>query len=148
MRTRIVPVDTYAPAKWLDGMVAAQTITVLVVDDEQMVQQLIKFKLRSLGYDVVLASNGEEALVRVHERLPDIILLDVLMPVMDGFETLTRLKQNPETANIPVIVLTGQSVEGVVVQGLELGADDYITKPFSPIELAARVKTILARSRR
>ena len=129
-------------------MVATQTITVLVVDDEPIVQQLIKFKLRSLGYEVMLASNGEEALGFVQERHPDVILLDVLMPVMGGFEALTRLKSNPETAGIPVIVLTGQSVENVVVEGLELGADDYVTKPFSPVELAARVKTVLMRSRK
>ena len=129
-------------------MVATQTITVLVVDDEQIVQQLIKFKLRSLGYEVILASNGEEALARTAERRPDIILLDVLMPVMGGFETLTRLKNDPQTADIPVILLTGQSVEGAVVEGLELGADDYVTKPFSPNELAARLKAVLMRARK
>jgi two-component system phosphate regulon response regulator PhoB len=78
--------------------------------------------------------------------VPDIIVMDVMMPVMSGFETLAQLKSNPATAAIPVIMLTGHSVEGAVVEGLELGADDYIAKPFSPSELAARVKSVLLRS--
>jgi DNA-binding response OmpR family regulator len=123
-----------------------QKTKVLVVDDEQLIQQLISFKLRSVGYDVVLASNGEEALALADEHLPDIIVMDVMMPVMSGFETLAQLKNNPATAAIPVIMLTGHSVEGAVVEGLELGADDYIAKPFSPSELAARVKSVLLRS--
>ena len=123
-----------------------QKTKVLVVDDEQLIQQLISFKLRSIGYDVVLASNGEEAISLAHAQLPDLIVMDVLMPVMSGFETLAQLKNDPGTSAIPVIMLTGQSVEGAVVEGLELGADDYIVKPFSPSELVARVKSVLLRS--
>lgn len=127
-------------------MEAGQKTKVLVADDEQLIQQLISFKLRSIGYDIVLASNGEEAMTLAEEHVPDIIVMDVMMPVMNGFEALAQLKSNPLTSAIPVIMLTGNSVEGAVVEGLELGADDYIAKPFSPSELAARVKSVLLRS--
>ncbi|HZV12190.1 MAG TPA: response regulator [Candidatus Kapabacteria bacterium] len=128
------------------SMDTGQKAKILVVDDEQLIQQLISFKLRSAGHNILLASNGEEAIALAEEQLPDLIIMDVTMPVLSGVETLARLKSDPRTVAIPVIMLTGYSAEKSIAEGLELGAEDYITKPFSPSELAARVEIILQRS--
>ena len=119
--------------------------TILVAEDQQHVRSLIEYKLRNSGFTVVSAEDGKAALQKAVEIIPDLILLDVMMPLMTGFEVLGALKKNEKTRGIPILMVTAQSKEDEVLKGLELGADDYITKPFSPNELAARVKTVLMR---
>ncbi len=120
--------------------------TILVAEDQQHIRSLIEYKLRNAGYTVVGVEDGVAALQQAQILKPQLILLDVMMPLMTGFEVLAALKQNDETKTIPVLLVTAQSKEEEVLKGLELGADDYITKPFSPNELAARVKTVLLRA--
>jgi len=119
--------------------------TILVAEDQQHVRSLIEYKLRNSGFVVVAVEDGNAALQQAEEIIPDLVLLDVMMPLMTGFEVLSALKKNQKTKDIPILMLTAQSKEDEVLKGLELGADDYITKPFSPNELAARVKTVLLR---
>lgn len=116
---------------------------ILIVDDEPRVIGFIRMNLELEGYQVIEAHNGLEALDAVRTKLPDAILLDVMMPNLDGFETLRMLR---EFSNIPVIMLTAKGEENDRVYGLELGADDYVTKPFSPRELSSRVKAVLRRA--
>jgi two-component system KDP operon response regulator KdpE len=116
---------------------------VLVVDDEPRMIQFIRMNLELEGYQVSEAGNGLEALDKVRTSLPDLVLLDVMMPELDGFETLEMLR---EVSTVPVIILTVRSDEEDKVRGLELGADDYVTKPFSARELASRVKAVLRRT--
>jgi DNA-binding response OmpR family regulator len=118
---------------------------ILVAEDQVHIRSLIEFKLKSSGYTVKCVDDGKAALETAQELIPDLILLDVMMPLMTGFEVLAALKSNDKTRNIPILMVTAQSKEDEVLKGLELGADDYITKPFSPNELAARVKNILLR---
>jgi len=122
--------------------------TILVAEDQPHIRALIQYKLRNSGYQVVAVEDGEAALRQAHEIKPDLILLDVMMPLMTGFEVLAALKQTDDTKNIPVLLVTAQSSEVEVLKGLEMGADDYVTKPFSPNELAARVKTVLMRKKK
>ncbi len=117
--------------------------TILLAEDEPQTAQLIEFKLKQAGFEVVHAVDGEQALAFVTTTLPVLIILDGLMPVMDGFEVLRRLKENPRLKHIPVLMLTARSRDKDVVSGLELGAADYMIKPFSPAELLARVRKIL-----
>jgi DNA-binding response OmpR family regulator len=117
--------------------------TALVVDDEQRIAEAVAMNLELEGFLVLTASSGEEALQKVTEELPDVIILDVMMPEMDGFETLKRIR---EVATTPVIMLTVRGDEGDRVRGLDLGADDYMTKPFSPKELVSRVRAVLRRT--
>jgi two-component system KDP operon response regulator KdpE len=116
---------------------------VLVVDDEPRMIQFIRMNLELEGYRVTQAANGLEALHKVRDELPDLVILDVMMPELDGFETLRMLR---EVSSVPVIMLTVKADEDDKVKGLELGADDYVTKPFSPRELASRVKAALRRA--
>jgi signal transduction histidine kinase len=116
---------------------------VLVVDDDEQNRTLLSEKLLLDGYDVERASNGVEALAKVATTAPDLILLDVMMPVMDGYEALRRLKSNEATRYIPVIILTGRGEIDDKVQGLEAGAEDYINKPYSLAEVSARVRSLL-----
>jgi two-component system KDP operon response regulator KdpE len=116
---------------------------ILIVDDETRMRRFMQMNLDLEGYRVIEASNGLEALDRVREDLPDLILLDVMMPELDGFETLRIIR---ETSTVPVIMLTVRDDESDKVKGLELGADDYVTKPFSPRELASRIKAVLRRT--
>jgi two-component system KDP operon response regulator KdpE len=116
---------------------------ILVVDDEPRMIQFIRMNLELEGYRVTQAANGLEALAKVRDELPDWVLLDVMMPELDGFETLRLLR---EVTSVPVIMLTVKADEDDKVKGLELGADDYITKPFSPRELSSRVKAVLRRT--
>jgi len=118
---------------------------ILVAEDQQHVRSLIEYKLKNDGYTVTCVEDGRMALEKAAEILPDLILLDVMMPLMTGFEVLGALKSNEKTRNIPILMVTAQSKKEEVLKGLELGADDYITKPFSPHELAARMKNILLR---
>jgi DNA-binding response OmpR family regulator len=116
---------------------------ILVVDDEPRMRRFMHMNLDLEGYRVIEAENGLEAVNRVRDDLPDLVLLDVMMPEMDGFEALRFIR---ETSNIPVIMLTVKGEEDDRVRGLELGADDYVTKPFSPRELASRIKAVLRRA--
>ena len=119
---------------------------VLVVDDEEDIAELISFNLRGAGFEVVTAANGAEALIRAAETHPDIILLDVMLPEMDGFAVCEMLRRSPENARTPVIFVTSWSSEDARVLGLEFGAADYVVKPFSPRELVLRVHAVLNRT--
>jgi two-component system KDP operon response regulator KdpE len=116
---------------------------ILIADDEARMRRFMKMNLDLEGYRVIEASNGLETIDRVREDLPDLVLLDVMMPELDGFEALRLIR---ETSNVPVIMLTVRDDEADKVKGLELGADDYVTKPFSPRELASRIKAVLRRT--
>ncbi|MFT4687965.1 MAG: response regulator transcription factor [Verrucomicrobiia bacterium] len=118
---------------------------ILVAEDEPQTAQLIEFKLKQQGYQVNVVSNGEQAMKMLAIHEPALILLDGMMPVMDGFEALRRIKESKEYRQIPVIMLTAKSREKDVVTGLDLGATDYIIKPFSPAELVARIKKVLGK---
>jgi len=120
---------------------------VLVVEDEQDVAELLRYNLTKEGYDVTLVGNGADALKRARETKPDLILLDIMVPQLNGWEVCRRLKQDAETRAIPVIMVTGRVEEGDKVLGFEMGADDYVTKPFSPRELLARVRAVTRRGR-
>jgi two-component system KDP operon response regulator KdpE len=116
---------------------------ILVVDDEPRMIQFIRMNLELEGYRVIQANTGLEALDKVRDELPDLVILDVMMPDLDGFETLRILR---ETSGVPVIMLTVKAEEDDIVRGLRLGADDYVTKPFSPRELSSRVEALLRRA--
>ena len=118
---------------------------ILVVDDEPEAVELLEFNLKQAGYVVSTAGDGAEALKRARTQTPDMIVLDVMLPEMDGFEICKSLRLDSSTAKIPIIMLTAKAAEIDRVLGLELGADDYLTKPFSPRELLLRIKKILAR---
>jgi two-component system, OmpR family, alkaline phosphatase synthesis response regulator PhoP len=120
---------------------------VLVVEDERDVAELIRYNLSRQGYDVVVAGSGAEALRQAREGRPDVVLLDIMVPQLNGWEVCRRLRQDPETRDIAVIMVTGRVEEGDKVLGFELGADDYVTKPFSPRELIARVRAVARRQR-
>ncbi len=117
--------------------------TVLVVDDESRMVEFIAMNLELEGFRVVRAANGSEALEKASREHPDLVVLDIMMPEMDGFETLAGLR---ETSSVPVIFLTAKSEEADRIRGLDLGADDYITKPFSPRELVSRIRAVLRRT--
>jgi two-component system alkaline phosphatase synthesis response regulator PhoP len=121
--------------------------TVLVVDDEEDILELVEYNLDKEGYRVITAATGEEALQVSRDDLPDIILLDLMLPGIDGLEVCRILKADVTTLKIPIIMLTAKGTEADVIVGLEMGADDYITKPFSPRILTARVKAVLRRKR-
>jgi two-component system KDP operon response regulator KdpE len=116
---------------------------ILVVDDESRMIRFVRMNLELEGFQVAGASNGMEALEKVRDELPELVVLDVMMPEMDGFETLERLR---EISTVPVIMLTVKGDEEDRIRGLELGADDYVTKPFSPRELASRIRAVLRRA--
>jgi diguanylate cyclase (GGDEF)-like protein len=120
---------------------------ILVVDDDPDIARFVEVNLRSAGYDVAVAGDGEEALERATELRPDLVLLDVMMPRIDGFEVAQRLRRSPSTANASIIMLTAKALSADKVTGLQAGADDYIIKPFDPIELLARVKGTLRRAK-
>jgi diguanylate cyclase (GGDEF)-like protein len=121
--------------------------TILVVDDDPDIARFVEVNLRSAGYDVSVASDGEQALERAAALRPDLVLLDVMMPRIDGFEVAQRLRRNPQTASTSIIMLTAKALSTDKVLGLTAGADDYIIKPFDPIELLARVKGTLRRAK-
>ncbi|HEY4668056.1 MAG TPA: response regulator transcription factor [Anaerolineales bacterium] len=116
---------------------------VLVVDDEPRLIHFIRLNLEHDGFEVIEATAGDQALASLRDRLPDLILLDVMMPELDGFETLQLIR---EISTVPVIMLTAKGEEEDRIRGLELGADDYISKPFSPREMVSRVKAVLRRT--
>jgi two-component system phosphate regulon response regulator PhoB len=120
---------------------------VLVVEDEDALATLLKYNLDKEGHQVGVASDGEEALVMIDERQPDLVVLDWMLPKVSGIEVCRRLRQKSETRNLPIIMLTARGEESDRVRGLDTGADDYIVKPFSMSELAARVRAVLRRIR-
>ncbi len=120
---------------------------ILLVDDEHDILDLIEYNLIKQGYSVTKADSGSSALAFAREHHPDLILLDIMMPGMDGYEVCSHLKQDPSLKNIPVIFLTARSDETSEVRGLDLGGDDYVTKPISISKLLSRIKALLRRSR-
>ena len=120
---------------------------ILVMEDEDALATLLQYNLEKEGYDVVVAADGEEGLVQIDERQPDLVLLDWMLPKVSGIEVCRRIRGRPETRNLPVIMLTARGEESDRVRGLDTGADDYLTKPFSMTELTARIRAVLRRIR-
>ena len=120
---------------------------VLVMEDEDALATLLQYNLEKEGYRVVVAGDGEEGLVQIDERLPDLVLLDWMLPKVSGIEVCRRIRGRPETRNLPIIMLTARGEETDRVRGLDTGADDYLTKPFSMTELIARIRAVLRRIR-
>lgn len=118
---------------------------ILVVDDEELIQELLRFNLEKEGYQVLTAFDGAQALNVIEESRPDLVLLDIMLPGMNGLEVCNQLRLNPKFRDLPVIMLTAKGEEIDKVVGLEIGADDYLTKPFSPRELLARIRARLRR---
>jgi phosphate regulon transcriptional regulator PhoB len=118
---------------------------ILVVEDEKDVREMIRLNLKTAGFDVVEAGNGTEALALAKNDPPKVIILDLMMPEMSGIEVCRALRRNPSTSRIPVLMLTAKSTEEDKVVGFEVGADDYVTKPFSPRELVLRVRAVARR---
>ena len=119
---------------------------ILVVDDENYILHILDFSLGAEGYEVITAEDGEEAVRKTRDERPDLVVLDVMMPKMDGYETCKRLKEEEATRNIPVILLSAKGRTMDQNKGFEVGADDYITKPFSPRKLIEKIGTVLDRS--
>jgi two-component system alkaline phosphatase synthesis response regulator PhoP len=129
------------------GKISDTRLKILIVDDEIDTLLPLKRSLEVEDYIVVGASNGKEALVKARTDIPDLILLDLMMPEMDGYEVCSKLKKDELTKNIPVIMLTAKDAVREKVKGLDIGADDYVTKPFNLNELKARIKSVLRRSK-
>ncbi|MEM7345954.1 MAG: response regulator, partial [Chloroflexota bacterium] len=127
-----------------DSLLEPKDSTILIVDDESTGRELLDRLLRSEGYQLGFANDGKEALEKANELIPDLILLDVMMPGMDGFEVCRRLRADPVLAEVPIIIITALDQEKDYIEGLELGADDFLTKPFNQVELLARVNTSCA----
>jgi DNA-binding response OmpR family regulator len=126
-------------------VIASGRPLILIADDDPDILALISFRLERAGYDIVRAVNGEEAVRVALDRRPDVALLDVMMPRVDGYEATRRLRQHRETSRMPIILLTARVQEDDIARGFDAGADDYVKKPFSPQELGARVQAILGR---
>lgn len=124
-----------------------ETPTVLVADDEADIRDLVAFRLKLAGYEVLMAKDGEEALQIARDRHPDLLLLDIRMPKMTGLEVTRTLRSDPATADLKIILLTASVREDAVTIGFDAGADDYIKKPFSPAELNARIQALIGRRR-
>ena len=120
---------------------------ILIVEDESALQKLLAYNLEAAGFEIAQAYDGEEALTLIEERLPDLLLLDWMLPSMSGIEICRRLRRRPETQGLPIILLTARGEESDRLRGLETGADDFVTKPFSPAELIARIRAVLRRVR-
>ena len=120
---------------------------ILVVEDEDSLATLLQYNLQKDGYEVRLAGDGEEALLMIDERLPDLVVLDWMLPKVSGIEVCRRLRQRNETRNLPIVILTARGEESDRVRGLDTGADDYVVKPFSMTELTARIRAVLRRLR-
>ena len=120
---------------------------VLVMEDEDALATLLSYNLEKEGYRVVVASDGEEGMLQIEERLPDLVLLDWMLPKLSGIEVCRRIRGKPETRNMPIIMLTARGEESDRIRGLDTGADDYLTKPFSMSELIARIRAVLRRIR-
>ncbi|THB77583.1 MAG: response regulator [Desulfobacteraceae bacterium] len=122
--------------------------TILIVDDEEDILELIKYNLKAEGYFLLTAVTGEESVKIAKKHTPDLIVLDLMLPGIDGMEVTKILKGDEQTADIPIVMLTAKGDESDIVAGLELGANDYMSKPFSPKELVARIRAILRRRRK
>ena len=122
--------------------------TILIVDDEEDIIELIRYNLKTEGYDILTAMTGEEAIKIAKQATPDLMVLDLMLPGIDGLEVTQHLKNTEKTQGIPIVMLTAKGEESDIVTGLELGANDYISKPFSPKELVARIRGILRRRRK
>ncbi|MGV8929914.1 MAG: phosphate regulon transcriptional regulator PhoB [Brevundimonas sp.] len=120
---------------------------VLVMEDEDALATLLSYNLEKEGYRVVVASDGEEGMLQIEERLPDLVLLDWMLPKLSGIEVCRRIRGKSETRNLPIIMLTARGEESDRIRGLDTGADDYLTKPFSMSELIARIRAVLRRIR-
>lgn len=120
--------------------------TIAIVEDEANIVELIKYNLDREGYRTISANNGRKGLELIRQELPDLVILDLMLPEMDGLSVCKQLRSDAQTKSIPIIILTAKSEEADRVLGLEMGADDYVTKPFSPRELVARVRAVLRRS--
>jgi DNA-binding response OmpR family regulator len=118
---------------------------ILVADDDDDVRELVVFRLERAGYDVVTAADGQQAVELARERHPDLCVIDVMMPKLDGYQVTRRLRETDGLSTVPVLLLTASVQEAAVAEGFEAGADDYIKKPFSPQELLDRIATVLAR---
>jgi len=127
-------------------MTRRETPLVLVADDEEDIRALVAFRLKRAGYEVITAADGEEALLLATTRLPDLAVLDMMMPKATGLEVTRTLREQEATRDIPVILLTARAQEVDVARGFEAGADDYVKKPFSPQDLQARVQALLERT--
>ncbi len=123
------------------------TLQILIVEDEAALVTMLRYNLEGDGYAVEEAGDGEEALLKIKQCKPDLILLDWMLPSLSGLEVCRRIRSNPETAGLPVIMLTARGEESDRIRGLDMGADDYVTKPFSPKELLARIRSLLRRAK-
>jgi two-component system phosphate regulon response regulator PhoB len=121
--------------------------TILVVEDEAPLVTLLRYNLEREGFSVLEAQDGDEAMAQAREQKPDLVLLDWMLPLVSGIEVCRQLRRNPETRAIPIVMLTARGEEGDKLRGLDSGADDYVTKPFSPSELIARIRAVLRRAR-
>lgn len=130
----------------MDGANTLQP-NILIVEDEAALVELLTYNLEKAGFQTTVARDGEEAMLAVAEAKPDLVLLDWMLPYVSGIEICRRLRRNPETRDLPVILLTARGEEGDRIRGLESGADDYVVKPFSPTELIARVRAVMRRTR-
>ena len=130
-----------------DTQTSSMKPRVLIVEDETALVELLRYNLEQAGFRVAVACDGEEALASVQEDTPDLILLDWMLPLMSGIEVCRQLRRQTSTANLPIIMLTARGEEGDRVRGLDAGADDYVSKPFSPTELVARIRAVLRRIR-
>jgi two-component system, OmpR family, alkaline phosphatase synthesis response regulator PhoP len=133
------------PSKTWTGPAVPQPHHILVVDDEEDLLELVRYNLSKEGYEVTCVSSGEEALKAARKQPPDLIVLDLMLPAVDGLEVCRRLKADARTREVPIIMLTAKSEESDMIAGLDRGADDYIAKPFSPRVLGARIKALLRR---
>jgi DNA-binding response OmpR family regulator len=149
---RVAVLEEITETSGLDrGLCDMKGTRVLVVDDDRVTRRIVSVKLSGLGYEVAEAEDGREALDRVKgDEVPDLVILDSFMPRLNGIQTVRALRESPdpEISTLPVVMLTARQSEQDVVEGLEAGVDDYIAKPFSTDELAARIRTVLWRSRR
>jgi two-component system, OmpR family, alkaline phosphatase synthesis response regulator PhoP len=130
------------------GVTTMTRKSILVVEDEEDILELVEYNLGKSGFAVTAVTSGEEALQSIRTKIPDMVLLDLMLPGIDGLEICKHLKADSRTQQIPVVMLTAKGEESDIVTGLEIGADDYITKPFSPRVLIARVRTVLRRKTR
>ena len=120
---------------------------ILIAEDDPDITDMVRYNLEAAGFDVLAASDGEEALLSIEENGPDLLVLDWMLPKFSGIEVCRQVRRNKETRNLPIVMLTARGEEADRVRGLEAGADDYVTKPFSPTELTARIRAVLRRIR-
>jgi DNA-binding response OmpR family regulator len=122
-------------------------LTVLVIDDDPVILELLRVNFEIEGFDVICATDGEDGLRRAQADRPDVVISDIMMPRRDGLQLLTDLKADPTTEDLPVILLSAKAQKSEVQHGIDMGADDYITKPFDPLELIDRLNAVMARPR-